>query len=66
MAQYKLLKDSPPFLTAGTLYDMDLETAQVTWYDEYDKTWSEYPLRPGLAGWLWLLRTEDGWMKRID
>lgn len=55
--RYLLLKDAAPFLKRG-LYDFYRDSGLVY------KPGSQYPLRPGLAGWLWLLRTEPGWFRR--
>ena len=53
---YRLLKDIP-MLKKG-LFEFYPESGLVY------KPGSEYPLRPGLAGYLWLLRTESGYFRR--
>jgi len=45
------------------LFEFEVETANVYWYDEKEG-WSEYPLRPGLSMYLWLLRTEREYFKK--
>ena len=56
--RYRMLKDAKPFLKKGE-YCFYPDSGLVY------KPGSEYALRPGLSGWLWLLRTEPGWFRRI-
>lgn len=60
---YELIKDVP-MLSKGrfVFYDYD---ASVHWIDDNGKE-SDYALRPGLAGYLWLLRTEPGYFVFIE
>lgn len=59
---FKLLVD-PPFLEKGSVFLMQDSSADIYWFD--NGKISEYPLRPGLAGYLWLLCTERKYMKLI-
>ena len=59
----KLLKNVP-MLSKGTLFVFYDSTAHVHWIDNGKET--EYPLRTGLAGYLWLLMTEPGYFKLIE
>lgn len=61
--KFKLLKDIP-FLKKGTVFVMYASTGNVHWIDEGKET--RYPLRTGLAGYLWLLTTEKRIMKCIE
>lgn len=56
MREYELKIDLP-FLPKGAKYAFDDETAHVYRLDENDVPF-EFPLRTGLAGYLWLLLTE--------
>ncbi len=60
---FKLMIDVP-FLNKGLIVVMHDRTGEVFWIDDGKKT--EYPLRPGLAGYLWLLCTEKKYMKLIE
>lgn len=60
---FKLMVDLP-FLSKGTTFVFYDSNALVHWIDEGLET--EYPLRPGLAGYLWLLLTERKYMKLIE
>ena len=58
------LRVNCPFLTKGTLFVFYDSTGFVHWIDNGKET--EYPLRSGLAGYLWLLLTESKYMKLIE
>ena len=60
---YRLIHDLP-FLKAGTVFVFYDSTALVHWIDNGQET--EYPLRQGLAGYLWLLLTEEGMFDYVD
>ena len=62
--KFKLLKDVP-FLPKGTEYIMYDSTGFVHWITGDGKE-SEYPLRAGLAGYLWLLCTDKKYMELIE
>ena len=51
------LKVDLPFLPSGAKYAFDDETAHVYRLDGSDEPF-EFPLRTGLASYLWLLLTE--------
>lgn len=54
-----------PFLAKGNEYEFDDETGFV--YRVVDGKAFEYPLRRGLSGYLWLLRTEKNkYLKEIS
>ena len=53
-----------PYLTKGTLFVFYDSTGFVHWIDNGKET--EYLLRTGLAGYLWLLLTEKKYMTRIE
>ena len=59
---FRLTKDVP-MLSRGLFVFYD-STGLVHWIDNGVE--SEYPLRPGLAGYLWLLLTEKGYFKHIE
>ena len=59
---FRLIKDVP-MMSKGLFVFYD-STAHVHWIDEGKE--SEYPLRPGLAGYLWLLLTEKGYFRHIE
>ena len=61
---FKLMVDLP-FLKKGILYAMYDSSADVHWID-HENNESTYPLRPGLAAYLWLLCTERKYMKQIE
>jgi hypothetical protein len=60
---FKLLKDLP-FLAKGTEFVFYDSTGHVHWIDNGEET--EYPLRTGLAGYLWLLLTEKKFFRHVD
>jgi len=63
MRKYKLLIDLP-FLSRGRKFYFDDDTAHVFGDDNGHP--NEYPLRTGLASYLWLLKTEgDKYLKEI-
>lgn len=51
-------------LSKGTVFVFYDSTGDVHWIDDGKET--EYPLRPGLAGYLWLLLTEPGYFEHIE
>jgi len=59
----RLLKNAP-FLKKGTDFIFYDSTVFVYWIENGKET--QYPLRTGLAGYLWLLMTEKGYFKTID
>jgi len=59
------LRVNLPFLTKGTLFVFYDASANVHWIEDNGKE-TEYPLRPGLSGYLWLLLTEKKYMKLIE
>ena len=61
--KFKLLKELP-FLKKGTEFIMYDSTGLIHWLD--DGKLSEYPLRAGLAGYLWLLSTDGRYMKLME
>jgi hypothetical protein len=63
MREFELMVDLP-FLEKGTHFIMDDDTSHVFWITDNGDV-SEYPLRPGLAGYLWLLATEIKCMRCI-
>jgi hypothetical protein len=54
-----------PFLPKGSQYWLYDSSGQVFWIDRKGKV-SEYPLRTGLAGYIWLLTTEPKFVKIIE
>jgi hypothetical protein len=60
---FKLLIDVP-FLKKNRLFYFDDDTGNV--YAELEKQRAQYPLRPALAGYLYLLATEKKYMKFIE
>lgn len=56
-----LVKDVP-MITKG-LFFFESYSSAVYWYDKKEG-WSQYPLRFGLAGYLWLLRYEKGYFRK--
>ena len=58
---YRLIKDVP-MLRKG-VFIFDFEIGYVYWVDKKGKV-VDVPLRRGLAGYLWLLRTEPGFFRR--
>jgi hypothetical protein len=60
---FKLMIDLP-FLTKGTLFVFYDSSGYVHWIDDGKET--EYPLRTGLASYLWLLCTEKKLMKPVE
>ena len=61
---YQLRVDVPLFVK-GRKFHMHTLTGRV-FGTEHDGTAMEFPLRPGLAGYLWLLRTEPLQMKFVE
>jgi hypothetical protein len=59
---FRLIKDVP-MLHKGIFVFYD-RTGHVHWIDNGKE--SEYPLRPGLAGYVWLLLTEKGYFRHIE
>jgi len=53
-----------PFLTKNTMFVFYDSSANVHWIENGKET--QYPLRPGLAGYLWLLMTEKVYMEHIE
>lgn len=60
---FKLMKELP-MLHKDTLFIFYDSTGFVHWIDGGIET--EYPLRSGLAGYLWLLLTEKGYFEHIE
>lgn len=60
---FKLLKEVP-MLSKGTLFVFYDSSANVHWIENDVET--QYPLRTGLAGYLWLLLTEKGFFEHIE
>lgn len=58
------LKVDLPFLQKGSVFWMEDSTGHV--YAILDGEISEYPLRTGLAAYLWLLCTEKRYMKLLE
>ena len=58
------LKVDLPFLTKGCQFVFYDSTGYVHWIDNGKET--EYPLRSGLSGYLWLLLTEPEYMMLIE
>lgn len=46
------------------LYVFYDSTGHIHWIENGKET--EYPLRPGLSGYLWLLLTEKGYFRHIE
>ena len=59
---YRLMIDLT-FIKKGTIFVFYNDTAFVHWIDRGKET--QYPLRTGLAGYLWLLRTEGKYMRKV-
>ena len=62
MTRCRLIKDVP-ILHKG-LFDFEIETGFVYGVDDNGKT-AQYPLRNGLADYLWLLKTEKGYFRKV-
>jgi len=60
---FKLLKELP-MLSKDTVFVFYDSTSYVHWIFNGRET--EYPIRQGLAGYLWLLLTEDGYFEHIE
>lgn len=60
---FLLLKDVP-MLSKGTKFVFYDSTGHVHWVENGAET--EYPLRTGLAGYLWLLLTEKGYFRHVE
>jgi len=56
MRRYKL-KVELPYLIKGAIYAFEEESGQVFRCEDDGKPF-QYPLRPGLSGYLWLLLTD--------
>jgi hypothetical protein len=63
MRLYKLMV-ALPFLDKGRRFLFDDDTGNV--YAILDGKPSEYPLRQGLAAYLWLLMTERKYMRKVQ
>jgi hypothetical protein len=56
----------PEHFKKGRIFQMDEETANVYAVDEKNEV-SIYPLRTGLAGYLWMLRLDgDTYLKEVS
>lgn len=62
MRTFELLVELP-FLPKGRLFWFDDDTGNV--FAVLDGKIAEYPLRNALAGYLWLLLTEPGYLKKM-
>lgn len=62
MRIFDLLIDLP-FLPKGRRFWFDDDTGYV--YAVLDGKMAEHPLRTALASYLWLLLTEDGYLKKV-
>ena len=60
---YRLIKDIP-LLRKGKLFHFETETGHI-WGMKDKYTTNSYPLREGLSGYLWLLRTEKGYFRKV-
>lgn len=60
----KLVKEVPLF-QLGAIYFFEFESGNVYRIDHYGKK-SETPLRSPLAGYLWLLMTEPGYLVQSE
>lgn len=60
-----ILKKELPFLAKGTRFAFHDSTGHIHWILESGLE-SEFPLRSGLAGYLYLLSTEKKYMKLTD
>lgn len=58
------LERAVPLFKKGQVYVFDMDTSEVRWVDAAGNI-VDTPLRPGLAGYLWLLRTEKGFFEEI-
>lgn len=65
MNWYKLKVDIP-FLKKGDVFAFDIELGNVYSVNEKSQVVCEYPLRQGLAGYLWLLRTEKKYFRKVN
>jgi hypothetical protein len=54
-----------PFLPKGSEYWLDDASGEVHWIDRKGKI-SDYPLRPGLAGYIWMLATDPAYIEIIE
>ncbi len=59
----RLIKNVP-LLKKGRLFLFEIDTGMVWGMKDKNTTFS-YPLREELAGYLWLLRTEKGYLRRV-
>ncbi len=64
---YKLTRDFRewPYWKKGTMFLFDNDTA-VVWGMKDKKTTNSYPLRTPLSGYLWMLLTEKGLLKKVS
>lgn len=62
IVRLKLMKELPLF-KKGCVYDFEMETGNVYMVEKGKR--AEYPLRSGLAGYLWLLRYSKGFFKFV-
>jgi tRNA 2-selenouridine synthase SelU len=58
----RLVKDVP--MIRKGLFKFCNYSSEVYWYDKKEG-WSQYSLRQGLAGYLWLLRYEKGYFRKV-
>ena len=63
MRAYKLLVNLP-FLKKGSIFHFYDEDGNI--FAVHNLIESEYPLRQGLSGYLWLLSTERKYLKRLN
>ena len=58
--EVKLMVDLqyPEWFKKGDKFLMNKETGDVFGYEPSKESWMEYPIRRGIAGYLWLLKTE--------
>ena len=58
--EVKLMVDLqyPDWFKKGDRFLMNRETSQIFGFETTTNKWMEYPLRPSLEGYLWLLKTE--------
>lgn len=62
MERYKLMVELP-FLGKGSKFDFDYNTGQI--FAVLGERLAKYPLREGLSGYLWLLKTERKYLRRV-
>jgi len=61
--KYKLIKPVP-LLIKNSIFVFNRDTGEIFGVEKNGKK-MEYALRPGLSGYLWLLRTEKGFFKKV-